>query len=271
MLKTPSQVNPSVNRNIPFSHQKFKNPSTWNPPGPSILETMCFLNENCLENSAQERPQRHNLRKAEITALKSLRLNNEIVIKKADKGSAVVILNRDDYVKEGLRQLNDKNFYIEQIHDLTNYHRNLVKLKVDKMLESKEIDKKCAEYLVIDTPRTANFYLLPKIHKGTIPPPGRPIVSANDCPTERISQFVDHFIQPLIPNLKSYIKDSGHFLWLLENLQLPNNVILCTLDVTSLYTNIPNNEGINAVRQQLAHSRQPFENPTNDSICELLS
>ena len=97
--------------------------------------------------------------------------------------------------------------------------------------------------LIIDAPRTANFYLLPKIHKGKVPPPGRPIVSANDCPTERISQLVDHFIQPLLPKLDSYIRDSGHFLWILDNLTLPPNVILCTLDVTSLYTNIPNTEG----------------------------
>ena len=269
-LRPPPAFDPLANKNIPFKHQKFKNASNWNPPGPSILETMCYMNETNLESANLEIPHKQNLRKAEVTALKSLKINQDIVIKKADKGSAVVILNRKDYINEGLKQLNDTNFYREQTNDLTTYHRNLVKIQVDIMLESKEIDPKCAEYLVIDNPRTANFYLLPKIHKGTIPPPGRPIVSANDCPTERISQFVDHFIQPLIPNLKSYIKDSGHFLWLLENINLPDNVILCTLDVTSLYTNIPNQEGISAVRQQLSHHRHPSENPTNHSICELL-
>ena len=81
---------------------------------------------------------------------------------------------------------------------------------------------------------------------------------------------MDHFIQPLIPSLKSYIKDSGHFLWLLNNINLPDDIILCTLDVTSLYTNIPNNEGISAVPHQLAKTRHPSENPTNHSICELL-
>ena len=268
VLKTHQSSDPPSNHNRPF--RKFKNKSTWNPPGPSILETMCFLNETGLENSHLERPRRQNLRKTELTALNSLKNNRDIVIKKADKGSAVVILNRKDYIREGLRQLNDTNFYEEQDVDLTNYHINLVKIQVENMLKSKEIDSKCAEYLITENPRTANFYLLPKIHKGTIPPPGRPIVSANDCPTERISQFVDHFIQPLIPILKSYIKDSGHFLWLLDNLQLPPNTILCTLDVTSLYTNIPNSEGIAAVRQQLAQHRHPFENPTNHSICELL-
>ena len=138
------------------------------------------------------------------------------------------------------------------------------------MLDTKEIDPKCAEYLLIDSPRTANFYLLPKIHKGKIPPPGRPIVSANDCPTERISQFVDHFIQPLVPKLSSYVRDTGHLLWLLNDFKPQNGTILCTLDVTSLYTNIPNDEGISAVRQSLYRHRDPNDNPTNHSICELL-
>ena len=37
--------------------------------------------------------------------------------------------------------------------------------------------------------------MLPKIHKNREHPPGRPIVSGNGCPTERISKFVDFFLQ----------------------------------------------------------------------------
>ena len=254
----------------PFQHQSFKNPSNWNPPGPPILEYMCFQNENSLQNQPPSEHKRANLRKPEFEALKSLRSNKDIVIKKADKGSAVVIQNRNDYIQEGLRQLNDQNFYECVDTDLTNHHKNLVSHKVNLMLMSGEISQKWADYLVIENPRTANFYLLPKIHKGKLPPPGRPIVSANECPTERISQFVDHFIQPIVPTLKSYIKDSGHFLNILNEVELTDDIILCTLDVTSLYTNIPNDEGITAVRRSLSTTRDFMENPTNNSICDLL-
>ena len=230
---------------------------------------MCFQNEIELDQSPLNRPNRSNIRKSESEALKSLKSNKNIVIKKADKGSAVVIQNRTDYINEGLKQLNDSNFYLEQKEDLTKAHTYKVQSLVQQMVTHKEISQNCADFL-IESPRTANFYLLPKIHKGKLPPPGRPIVSANYCPTEKISQLVDHFIQPLVPKLDSYIRDSGHFLWLLDNLELPQNVILCTLDVTSLYTNIPNTEGIEAVRKSLSLNRDPYENPTNNSICELL-
>ena len=48
-----------------------------------------------------------------------LRKNPEIVIKKADKGSAVVIMNTTDYLREGYRQLSDGNFYVKIGEDPT--------------------------------------------------------------------------------------------------------------------------------------------------------
>ena len=51
-----------------------------------------------------------NLSPEELEALKQLRNDNTIVIKKADKGSNVVIMNRDDYIAEVERQLNDTKF-----------------------------------------------------------------------------------------------------------------------------------------------------------------
>ena len=93
---------------------------------------------------------------------------------------------------------------------------------------------------------TPLFYGLPKVHKPNIPL--RPIVSACDSPTNQLSNYVTHFIQPLVEILPSYIRDSKHFLQLLESLPpLLENAILVTADVTSLYTNIPHEEGIESV------------------------
>lgn len=48
--------------------------------------------------------------------------------------------------------------------------------------------------------------------------------------------------------LPSYIRDSKHFLQHLESLpSLPENAVLVIADVTSLYTNIPHEEGIESV------------------------
>lgn len=52
-----------------------------------------------------------NLSREEVRALEELSKNVNIVIKPADKGSAIVILDRGQYLWEGYRQLNDTTYY----------------------------------------------------------------------------------------------------------------------------------------------------------------
>ena len=50
-----------------------------------------------------------NLNRGEQFALKELKCCRDIVIKEADKGSAVVVWGIDDYLNEAQRQLGDRN------------------------------------------------------------------------------------------------------------------------------------------------------------------
>ena len=99
--------------------------------------------------------------------------------------------------------------------------------------------------------RTPLFYLLPKIHKPENP--RRPVVSSIDCHTSTISAYVDHHLKPIVQQTESYLKDTNDFINKLEasSDKIDEHTILVTMDVKSLYTNIPNNEGIRAVRQFL--------------------
>ena len=70
--------------------------------------------------------------------------------------------------------------------------------------------------------------------------------------TENISSFLDYHLQPLAQKMKSYIKDTKHFLSKLKNLgKLPQGAILCTIDIVGLYPNIPHSEGLNSLRRFL--------------------
>ena len=135
------------------------------------------------------------------------------------------------------------------------------------MLNDKLIDKKNKQYLLHRDPKPGRFYILPRIHK--VNNPGRPIVSSNNHPTERISQFVDFHLKPLVCTIPSYVKDTTDFLNKLAIFnRLPDNALLVTLDVTSLYTNIPHNEGIDACRYFL-QKRTNKHIPT-ETICDLI-
>ena len=63
-------------------------------------------------------------------------------------------------------------------------------------------------------------------------------------PTEKLSAFMDYYLKPLAEATRSYIRDSKSMLSHLDDLQVPNNILLVTIDVIVLYLNIPHEEGI---------------------------
>ena len=68
--------------------------------------------------------------------------------------------------------------------------------------------------------------------------------------------------------MKSYIKDTNHFLSKLKSLgKLPQGAILCTIDVVGLYPNIPHSEGLNSLRRSL--ELRDNEQISNDTLTEL--
>ena len=69
-------------------------------------------------------------------------------------------------------------------------------------------------------------------------------MSGCDGPTERISSFLDHILQPIAQAQKYYLKDTTQFIDFIEKRIVPKNAILVSMDVNSLYTNIPQEEGI---------------------------
>ena len=123
-----------------------------------------------------------------------------------------------------------------------------------------------ARNLFVTTPKTSTFYLKPKIHKPNNP--GRPIISACSCPTELISSFLDKKMAPFVKSLPTYIKDTNHALNILKQFSFPgNNKFLFTMDITSLYTVIPNNEGLLALKYFF--DQRTVKEPSTDTMLRL--
>ena len=140
-----------------------------------------------------------------------------------------------------MRQLSDTSFYAKVDKDLTLINQNIVKNTINDLIAKQELPT-TAKNLIITTPTTSCIYFLPKIHKPNNP--GRPIVSACSCPTELISSYLDKIMAPIVKTLPSYIKDSQHALEIFRDFSfLDQNKLIFTMDITSLYTVIPNDEG----------------------------
>ena len=240
--KEQPDIEDTLNKEI---QKKFKPKSGWKPSPPN--RTLEIFQRSVKQEILKCRPKynKHdNLTKEERRGLRTLRENPHITIKKADKGSAVVVMNNTDYLREGYRQLQDENFYQKVPNDMTNQISDKIADTLITMKSLNLITEKNFDFLNIKNPKEARFYLLPKIHKKDVP--GRPICSSIQHPMAHISKFVDEHIKKYVPKTRSYVRDIQHFISRLKQLgQIPNNALLVTLDVSSLYTNIPNHEGPN--------------------------
>eukprot|EP00061_Rhincodon_typus_P017061 g45590.t1 len=155
----------------------------------------------------------------ECAALHSLRFNPNLTIKPADKGGAVVVWHTYLYIAEDRLQLSDTSSYQPLDHDPTPDNQNIISQTIYNLITSGELPP-TATNLLIPQPRTARFYLLPKIHKPDYP--GRPIVSACSCPTKHISTYLNSIFSLLVQELPTYISDTTPTLHLLQNIRFPS-------------------------------------------------
>lgn len=205
---------------------------------------------------------RSNLNKKQRNSLKTLRNNNNILIKEADKGSAIIIMNKSYYRDKISTMLNDDKFY-EKLP--TNKDNDVLRKIRTLTNETMGLTPKEKAYLTVFESKTSQFYGLPKVHKSklileqiklqnsdyiTLKEPEdlkfRPIVAGPSCPTHRLSNLIDILLKPFITKVKSYVRDDLDFLNHIPQ-TVTDNSILCTFDVVSLYSNIPHDLGIEAI------------------------
>ena len=170
----------------------FARKSSWKPPlGHPNLEVFLSQVESELFIETQDSLRYSNLSQEEWRAVRSLADDRSIVIKKADKGSCVVVWDRWDYIKEAEKQLGDSTVYNE-----INYNKKILSQLVDssnkyfkKLNSSGYISYKEMKYFTYEYKKACNLgklYLLPKIHKRLFNVPGRPVISNCGTPTEKV-------------------------------------------------------------------------------------
>ena len=132
-------------------------------------------------------------------------------------------MNTKDYLTKIHTHLQDHNTYKPLTYNPTSAIINDTCTLIEYIHSQHIIDKATKKFLLPHkNTRTPLFYGLPKIHKRGCPL--RRIVSGCDGPSDHLSAYVTHFIQPLASNLPSHIKDTKYFLNLIEKLPplLPN-------------------------------------------------
>ena len=224
-----------------------------------------------------------NIPKGEAEALATLvKLQREckIVIKPCDKGAGILICDYSKYVEacnEHLAsQTPDGQPYYEKVAEkyLTDAKKDIEKT-LKKALETKQITKDEESAMSTKEKGPGKMYQLFKLHKkhqAPNLPAGRPVISGCNSFTENMSLFVDYHAKHLVQKIPSYLQDTPDLLRKLEewkDVTLPEEVFPVSIDVVGLYTNIPNDEGLETFRKAL--DKREDKTVTTELLVEMLS
>ena len=189
----------------------------------------------------------NNLDQGELIALENLRQSKDLHITKADKGDTVVVMTTAQYVSFAHKQLGDTSIYIPLLSDPTGEVVDGLIRYIIHLRNCGVINDHTANFLLlpIKTRTQRIYFFLPKLHKRPIS--FRPIVLGCNGPTEAVSAFIDHFLQPYMRRVPSFLKNSRHLVNILAERSFPTECHFVTLDVSSLYTNISHEDALDTL------------------------
>ncbi|XP_052212148.1 uncharacterized protein LOC127831197 [Dreissena polymorpha] len=247
-------------------HQYKKKASTWTPKAgrDKWLDTYIQAVKDDII-CGLKRKFKYNLSKSKEQAIKELLNDDDIVIRPADKGSGIVIMDREDYVKKLKCEMSDSDTYVDVTDDKTRMVENKVKKVADTLYKKGSIDSDLKRYLISSGGTSGKLQGNPKLHK-----PGmhlRTIVNGRNHPTEKMAEIVENELRDHVTSLPSYVGDTTDFLNKIAQIQqpLPDGTIIFCLDVKALYPSVPREEARAAVTEAL-NRRVQLEVPTNDMI-----
>jgi hypothetical protein len=170
--------------------------------------------------------------------------NPNVLFTQADKGNVVVALDRESYIEKMEEALNNTSTYnIVKNNPASGLERNLNKL-LKNWLQKDYIEKQ-KHY----TFKTSNC--LPKIHKNNIS--YSIIVSSIGTALYPLATFLHKLIFESIPHLMGHVNNSFELYNSLVGREIPDSHILISLDVISLFMNVPTNLAIDKVRKRWSY------------------
>jgi len=177
--------------------------------------------------------------------------NPNIIFTRADKGNITVALDKTEYLNKIDNMLKDTQTYSvinkEPIKKLTKEIQELLtgwKMKG-------YINNNLYNEIYCSDGNLPRAYGLPKIHK-----PGltfRIIISSIDSPTYSLASYIHRIISKNIIKPQSHIENSYQLIKKLKGLSIEENYDLISLDVVSLFTNIPVNLAMDSVSNRWSH------------------
>ena len=154
----------------------------------------------------------------------------------ADKGVAMVVLDRQEHIQKARSLLEDTITYRPIPTDPTTKLKNKLINILKKIKTEGNMDENTYRRVYPTGASAPKFYELPKIHKKDVLL--RPIVSSIGSVTCGVAKELSRIFKPLVGKSIYHVNNSKEFAEEIRNTRLEEEECITTFDVTSLFTSI---------------------------------
>ena len=188
-----------------------------------------------------------NITREEFKALKELKEDKSRIILTADKGVALVIMDKAEYNKKAEELLNTET-YKKITEDPTNKQKSRLINILKNIKAEGGLNEEMYRRLYPTGAVSPKFYGLPKIHKPGIPL--RPIVSSTGTATYNTAKELAKILKPFMGMSTHHVQNTRDFVEQLKEVRLKQGECIISYDVTALFTSVPIQPVDNIIQQR---------------------
>ena len=203
-------------------------------------------NINSLLSTAQA--PKPNLTKQERIGFAQLKKDKDRVMLTADKGVAMVVMDKEEYVNKAQELLAQPEYRLLPRDPTNRIKAQLItKLRISK--RENILDEGTYKTMYPTGCIPPKFYGLPKIHKTGNPL--RPIVSSRESFTYGVTKVLSKVLKPLAGKSPHHVQSTSEFVNRAKGLTLQAGECLTSYDITSLFTSVPIDPALNIIKDLL--------------------
>ena len=203
-------------------------------------------NTNSLLRKAQV--PKPNLTREERKVLAQLKKDKDRVILTTDKGVAMVLMDREDYITKAEALLSQPAYRLLP-RDLTTQIKAKLITKRRKIKQDNNLEEGMYKAMYPTGCIPPKFYELPKFYKTGNPL--RPIVSGRSLVTHRVTKVLRKVLKCLVGKSPYHIQSTRDFVNRAKGLTLQPGECFTSYDITSLFTSVPIDPALNIIKDLL--------------------
>ena len=213
------------------------------------------------------RPPSPNISKREEKAIQELRKDQGKIILTMDKGVAMVVLEKDDYIRKS-EDLLKQDTYRDLAADPTKKYKNKLISLLKTIKSQGGINNSTYRRLYPTGAVSPKYYGLPKIHKPGVPL--RPIISSRGSATYETAKELANIIKTLVGRSPHHVQNNKDFLENIKDIKLQPDECIMSYDVSALFTSIPIGPAIKTIKKHLEEN-QDLSKRTSMTVDHIIS